>query len=76
MYSKTELCNKIREIYPEMGKCNKDLKVDWDADRNVWKVNFIADGHRIVHYLEDEDAAPCMAGKQCVGLGIEFGQFM
>ena len=76
MLNKTELCNKIHEIYPEMGDCDKDLNVLWDRERNVWEVNFTRDGHRIKHYLEDADAAPCMEGKQCIGLGIEFGQFL
>ena len=40
MYDKTELCNKIHEIYPEIGNCDKDLKVAWDSERNVWEVNF------------------------------------
>jgi hypothetical protein len=76
MYDKSELCNKIHEIYPEIGQCDLNLKVAWDDKRNVWEVNFEKDGNRITHYLEDEDAAPCMAGKQCIGLGIEFGQFL
>ena len=40
MYEKTALCNKINEIYPEIGECDKDLKVVWDSERNVWEVNF------------------------------------
>jgi hypothetical protein len=76
MYGKTELCNKIHEMYPEIGECDKDLNVAWDSERNAWEVNFIKNGNRIRHYLEDEDAAPCMEGKQCFGLGIEFGQFL
>jgi hypothetical protein len=39
MYEKTALCNKINEIYPEIGECDKDLKVVWDSERNVWDVN-------------------------------------
>jgi hypothetical protein len=70
------LCDKIHEIYPEIGSCDKELKVVWDNEKNVWEVNFEKDGHRIMHYLENEDAAPCMEGKQCIGLGIEFGQFL
>ncbi len=76
MYGKTALCNKINEIYPEIGECDKDLKVVWDSERSVWEVNFKKDGHRIKHYLENEDAAACMEGKQCIGLSIEFGQFL
>ena len=47
MYDKAELCNKIHEIYPEIGNCDKDLKVAWDSDRNVWEVNFEKDGQTI-----------------------------
>jgi hypothetical protein len=60
MYDKIALCNKINEIYPEIGECDKDLNVVWDSERNVWEVNFKKDGHRIKHYLEDEDAALCL----------------
>jgi len=40
MYEKTALCTKINAIYPEIGECDKDLKVVWDSERNVWEVNF------------------------------------
>jgi hypothetical protein len=43
MYNKTELCNKIQEIYPEIGKCDKDLRVAWDSQRDVWEVSFEKD---------------------------------
>jgi hypothetical protein len=76
MYEKTALCNKINEIYPKIGECDKDLKVVWYSERNVREVNFKKDGQRIKHYLEDKDAALCMEDKQCIGLGIEFGQFL
>jgi len=76
MYEKTALCNKINEIYPETGECDRDLKVVWDSERNVWEVKFKKDGHRIKHYLENEDAASCLEDKQRIGLGIEFGQIL
>jgi hypothetical protein len=76
MYGKNELCNKIHEIYPEIGVCGKDLNITWDIEKNVWEVHFKKDEHRIKHYLEDEDASACMEGDQCIGLGIEFGQFL
>ena len=40
MYDKIQLCDKIHEIYPEIGNCDKDLKVAWDSEKNVWEVNF------------------------------------
>jgi len=39
-------------------------------------VNLCFTVHRIKHYLADEDAALCLEGKQCVSLGLEFGQFV
>jgi hypothetical protein len=76
MYTKEQLCKKISSLYPEMGACALDLKVAWDEEQSVWAVDFKKDGNDIRHYLDDEDAAPCMDGRHCVGLGIEFGQFM
>ena len=76
MHDKSKLCNKIHEIYPEIGECDNDLKVAWDNERDVWVVDFKKDGYPVKHYLEKEDATPCMEGKQCIGLGIEFGQFL
>ena len=73
-----EPTNKIHEIYPQIGQgqCDKDLNVAWDSQKNVWEVRFVKDGHRIKHYLEDEDASPCLEGNHCIGIGIEFGQFL
>ncbi len=76
MIAKKALCNKIHEIYPEIGACGRDLKVTWDDERNVWAIDFKKDGLRMKHYLENEDAAPCLEGRQCVSLGIELGQFL
>ena len=76
MYSKADLCNKIHELYPQIGECDIDLKVEWDGERNAWAVDFKKGVHRIKHYLEDEDATDCLEGKQCFSLGLEFGQFV
>ena len=58
-----------------MGTCDLDLKVAWDDSLKVWAVDFKRNGDDIRHYLEESDAAPCMAGKHCLDMGIEFGQF-
>ena len=75
MINKKALCEKIQEIYPELGECDQDLKVAWDSDAEAWTVDFEIDGYRIKHYLEDEDAAACMENDNCIGLGIDIGQF-
>lgn len=75
MLYKAKLCDKIREIYPEMGGCDTDLNVNWKAEQKAWAVDFTKGPHRIRHYLENADAAACLKEQQCIGLGIEFGQF-
>ena len=76
MVSKESLCKKIHDLYPQIGECDIDLIVNWDPERNAWAVDFKKGVHRIKHYLENEDAAACMDGNQCLSLGLEFGQFV
>jgi hypothetical protein len=52
------------------------MSVEWDATNNAWVVDFELKGEPVRHFLEDADAAACMIGGQCVGVGIEFGQFL
>ena len=40
MYDTIQLFDKIHEIYPEIGNYDKDFKVAWDSEKNVWEVNF------------------------------------
>jgi hypothetical protein len=76
MVNKDELCDKISDIYPELGSCDQKLMVSWDNTNNAWAVDFEVRGEKIRHYLENSDAAACMLNSQCVGMGIEFGQFL
>ncbi|MCJ8501878.1 hypothetical protein [Desulfatitalea alkaliphila] len=74
MISKEELCQKIRDIYPDIGECGIDVDVDYDNDQGRWVVDLKKDNHELKTYLEDGDAELCLTGKQCVGLGIEIAQ--
>jgi hypothetical protein len=38
MRTSQELCEKIRSIHPDIGKCGIDLDVDWDTEKNIWVV--------------------------------------
>jgi hypothetical protein len=76
MVNHTELCQKISELYPELGACDHNMSVEWDATNNAWAVDFELKGEPVRHFLEDADAAACILGGQCVGVGIEFGQFL
>ena len=74
MHDKTELCNKIRSLHPEIGQCGIDLDVEWDDAKKVWIVDLKKDQHELKTHLEPEDAEGCMDGKQCVSLGLQIAQ--
>ncbi|MGD8342014.1 MAG: hypothetical protein PVH53_00405 [Desulfobacterales bacterium] len=67
MIDKKELCQKIVALYPDVGQCGIDVKVEFDQDQNTWVVD-------LKTFLEEGDAEKCMLGEQCVSLGIEIAQ--
>jgi len=74
MYDKKELCEKIIELYPDIGECGIDVDVDYDEAQKSWTVNLKKDQIQLKHFLEDQDADLCMGGKQCLSLGLEIAQ--
>lgn len=69
-----ELCEKIRQIYPDIGECGIDLDVKFDESKNAWLVELKKDQHELMTHLEPEDAQACMAGKECIHLGAKVEQ--
>ena len=74
MLDKNELCEKIRSLYPDIGECGIDVRVDYDDEQKVWVVNLKKEKQELKTYLEDGDAEKCIEGIQCVSLGIEIAQ--
>ena len=74
MIDKEELCQKIVALYPDIGECDIDVKVDFDADQNTWVVDLKKGRHELKTFLEEGDAEKCLEGIQCVSLGIEISQ--
>ncbi|MFZ7125198.1 MAG: hypothetical protein ACOWWM_03470 [Desulfobacterales bacterium] len=74
MTDKKELCEKIRQIYPDIGECGIDVDVEYDDAQKAWVVDLKQGDQELKTYLEDSDAELCMLGKQCVSLGIEIAQ--
>ncbi len=74
MYDKKELCDKIRDIYPDIGECGINVDVEYDDEKKAWVVDLKKDQHELKTYLESEDAETCMNGKQCIGLGLQIAQ--
>lgn len=74
MPTKEELCAKIKTVFPEIGTCGIDLKVDYDQQNQAWVVDLKKGNHELKTFLEENEAQQCMEGKQCVSLGIQIGQ--
>ncbi|MFZ2633605.1 MAG: hypothetical protein WA081_21325 [Desulfosalsimonadaceae bacterium] len=74
MINEKLICEKIKEIYPDIGKCGIDITVDYDETQKRWVVDLKKDHHELKTYLEPGDAELCLEGKQCFGLGIEIAQ--
>jgi len=74
MIDQNALCEKIRELYPDIGECGLDVKAEYDTAQNAWVVYLKKGEHNLKTYLEDDDAEKCMLGRKCIGLGIEIAQ--
>lgn len=76
MHTGSEICEKISSMYPDIGKCGAELNVTFDNQNNAWRVHMSKGDHQLDHFLEPVDADDCMAGKQCVSLGLEIAQMV
>ena len=74
MIDKVKLCQKIIDLYPDIGQCGIDVNVEYDEDQNSWVVDLKKDKVKLKTFLEEGDAEKCMLGEQCVSLGIEIAQ--
>lgn len=74
MYSKNQICARIRSIYPDVGKCGSDIKLDFDKMNNAWSIQLQKGKKRLKTFLETEDATSCMENQQCLGLGWQIYQ--
>ena len=74
MISKAQLCEKIREIYPDIGQCGIDLDADYDAEQARWVVHLKKNNHYLKTFLEEGDAELCLSGRQCLSLSVEITQ--
>ena len=72
--TRKELCDKIRSVYPDIGACGIDVKVDWDEDTRTWTVDLKRDDQELKTYLEPEDVMNCLEGKECIHLGVQVAQ--
>ena len=74
MIDKFTLCQKIKELYPDIGECGIDIEVDFDEQENTWVVDLKKDGRQLKTFLEENEAEKCMIAEKCIGVGFEIAQ--
>ena len=74
MLDREALCEKIISIYPDIGKCGMDIDVDYDVEKQSTVIHMRRGNKKVKHCLPDEDAEACMAGRQCIALGVGVAQ--
>jgi hypothetical protein len=73
MLTRNEVCNKITEVFPDIGTCGIDLDVNFDDTNKAWAVDLRKGGHHLKTYLEIDEADRCNEGN-CVSLGLQVAQ--
>ena len=56
MIDKDSLCQKIKELYPDIGECGIDVNVEFDEQEGTWVVNLKKDRHELKTFLEENEA--------------------
>jgi hypothetical protein len=74
MIDRKALCEKIRQLYPDVGECGIDVEAEYDETEKTWVVHLKKGSYKLKTFLEEGDAEKCMLGQKCVGLGIEIAQ--
>ena len=70
------LCEKITDIYPEIGACGIDVEAVYDQGKQTWMVDLHKDSHHLQTHLDADEAGLCLEGRQCVSLGIQVKQLI
>jgi len=68
------ICAKIIEVFPDIGTCGIEVNVEFDDGRKAWAVDLERNGHHLKTYLEVDEAENCVAGKECLSLGLQVGR--
>jgi len=74
MYDREKFCEKLRGIYPDMGKWGIKLEAEYDEAEQIWIVYLKKGDIELRTHLELEEAKSCMEGKRCVSLGLQIAE--
>jgi hypothetical protein len=75
-YTNSLLREKIRAMYPEIGKHGLAMDVDFNDQKQAYIVRFTRGKEELTTHLEKKDADECMNGIKCVYFGFQIAQFI
>ena len=74
MYSSDQICQKINNLFPDLGDCGKDVNVSYDSDQHTFTVSHKKGGKELKTFLDSEDTRACLEKDQCIGVGFDIVQ--
>ena len=75
-YTKSDLRDKIMEMYPEIRKHDLSVGLDFDEQKSAYIISFKRGTEALTTHLEKKDADECMDVIKCVYLGVQVHQFI
>jgi hypothetical protein len=76
IYTMADLQAKITGMYPEIGKHDLSMSLDFNEANNAYMLTFKRGADELTTHLEKHDADECMNGIKCVYLGVQVAQFI
>ena len=70
------LAGAIAALYPEIARHGIAVSLADDPATDSWLVTLSHGGNTLSTHLERQDAATCVLGGACVGLGVQIGRFV
>ncbi len=75
-YTVVGLKTKILEMYPEIAKYGVIPSLTFDDEKKTYVFKLSKGPHELSTYIDQVDADACMAGKECIHLGVQIRQFL
>jgi hypothetical protein len=74
VYYREKFREKLKRIYPDLGKWGIDIEVEYDEAEQIWIVDLKKGATELRTHLELEEAKSCMEGKRCVSFGLQIAE--
>ena len=74
MFKSSDVCSRIKRLYPDSGECGKDLRITYDKSEHAWVVEASNWKRTLKTFVDEADVDACLSRGQCVALSFQVGQ--